>query len=180
MHKRLQMAKQPDLIVLRRHRDLEGRRQERWIRRMLLGVVFLFAAAGLFNVYGQRESNAAETSSAASLEVRAPTAVRGGLIYQVRFVIDARQELKKATLVLDRDWFEGMTLNTLEPSPIGEASRNGAIAFELGHVPAGDKHVLYLQYQVNPTDLGRRTQTVELWDGDRRLLSLRRTLRVFP
>ena len=33
---------------------------------------------------------------------------------------------------------------------------------ELGHVPAGDKYSLYLQFQVNPTDVGRRRQNVRL------------------
>ena len=170
----------PDLIVLERHRDLEGRRGEAWIRRAILLVIVAAIVAALANVFGQRASDAARSAPAAKLEVRAPTVVRGGLLYQARFTISARQELKKATLVLDRDWLEGLTINTAEPAPLGEASRNGDLALELGHVPAGQKHVLYLQYQVNPTSIGRRHQTTTLLDGDRAIVAVRRSLTVFP
>jgi hypothetical protein len=33
-----------------------------------------------------------------------------------------------------------MTLNTLEPGPVGEASRDGRIAIDLGRIPAGKTH----------------------------------------
>ncbi len=42
--------------------------------------------------------------------------------------------------MLDPGWLEGMTLNTLEPSPVGEANRDGRIALELGRIPAGTTH----------------------------------------
>jgi hypothetical protein len=174
------MARTPDMIVLRRHRDLRGRRREQWIRRLILLLLLVFAILGATNQFGQRASTASAQTEAATLEIRAPKALRGGLLYQARFTTTAHRELKKATLVLGSGWFEGMQLNTLEPSPIGESSRNGSVVFELGHIPAGQKHVLYLQLQVNPTDVGSRTQSVELWDGDERLLSLNRSLRIFP
>ena len=68
----------------------------------------------------------------------------------------------------------------IEPGPVGEASRDGRLAFQLGHVPAGGSFVLYLDYQVNPTTVGRRRQVVDLSDGPQHLLTVRRTLTVFP
>jgi hypothetical protein len=170
----------PDRIVLERHRDLEGRRAEAWVRRGILIAIAVFLAAGVANVFGQRASEAARETPAAELQVRTPTAVRGGLLYQSRFKITAREELKKAILVLDRGWLEGLTINTVQPDPIGTASRNGQVAFELGHVPAGQQYVFYLQYQVNPTSIGRRHQTTTLLDGDRVIVSVRRPLTIFP
>jgi hypothetical protein len=35
-------------------------------------------------------------------------------------------------LVLDSGWGEGVTINTIEPSPVGEASRDGKLVFDLG------------------------------------------------
>ena len=67
--------------------------------------------------------------------------------------------------MLDPGWVEGITLNTVVPSPVGEANRDGKIAFDLGHVPAGTEHVLFLHFQVNPTEVGRRPQDVQLLDG---------------
>ena len=98
-----------------------------------------------------------------------------------RFHITAKRDLEKATLVLDPGWAEGMSLNTIEPSPVGEASNNGRLSFELGHIPAGESHILYLQFQVNPTNVAfGRTQTVWLNDGKTRLLTFDRQLTVFP
>jgi hypothetical protein len=88
--------------------------------------------------------------------------------------------LKKATLTLSQGWFEGITVNTVEPAPLGEGSRNGSPTFELGHIPAGQRYTLYIQFQVNPTNVGRRSTDAELYDGDRKLLSIHRTLTIWP
>ncbi|MBA2568448.1 MAG: hypothetical protein H0V11_03780, partial [Actinobacteria bacterium] len=45
---------------------------------------------------------------------------------------------------------------------------------------AGRKLVVYLQYQVNPTNVGRRSQDVELYDGEVLLTEVDRTVTVFP
>jgi hypothetical protein len=174
------VADRPDGIVLRRHRDLDGRRWHPWLRRALLAVVCLLLVLALFDAFGQRESTASTEGPAAALAVTAPTAVRGGLLFQARFITEARTELKHATLVLNRGWLEGLTVNTIEPSPLNEASRNGNLSLELGHIPAGQKYVLYVEYQVNPTTVGRRTLRVELDDGNTPVAALTRTLRILP
>ena len=42
------------------------------------------------------------------------------------------------------------------------------------------KLVVFLQYQVNPTNIGRRSQDVELYDGETLLAAVDRTLTVYP
>jgi hypothetical protein len=135
---------------------------------------------GLLNVFGQRPSTTKSAVQAASLTIYAPKRVRGGLYYEARFHIQAHDELKDARLVLGSNWIEGITINTIEPSPVGAASRNGDLSYDLGHIPAGESYVLYVQEQVNPTNVGRRTQTTELWDGDTHLLTIDRPLTVWP
>jgi hypothetical protein len=135
---------------------------------------------GLLDVFGQRPSTIRVDSDAATLEISSPGSVRGGLLFQSRFTIEARQELKDATLVLGPGWLDGLTVNTIEPSPVNEASRDGRLTLELGHLPAGAKYVLFVDYQVNPTTVGRRTQRVELEDGELPILSTHQTLTVFP
>ncbi|HUP32081.1 MAG TPA: hypothetical protein VM184_03550 [Gaiellaceae bacterium] len=97
-----------------------------------------------------------------------------------RFTIEAERELEAATLVLDPGWLEGITLNTMVPAPVGEANRDGRIALDLGRVRAGTKHVLFLHFQVNPTEIGRRSQDVELYDGDELVLEIPRMVTIFP
>lgn len=82
--------------------------------------------------------------------------------------------------MLDPGWAEGITINTVEPGPIGEASRDGKLAFELGRIPAGQKHVFFLQLQVNPTNVGHRPQDVRLYDGEELLVKIDRSITVFP
>ena len=59
--------------------------------------------------------------------------------------------------MLNEKWIDGLTVNTIEPSPVNEASRDGKLALELGHLAAGAKYVLFIDYQVNPTTVGSRT-----------------------
>jgi hypothetical protein len=146
----------------------------------LLAVLGLVIALGLLNVFGQRPSTSTAAAPSASLEVYSPDRLRGGLIFQSRFRIEAIRELREATLVLDPGWLEGITLNTVAPSPVGEASRDGRLAFELGHIRAGDEYLFFLHFQVNPTTVGRRSADIEIHDGDRLVLRVDRTVTVWP
>jgi hypothetical protein len=174
------MADVPDQLTLGHHRDLVGRERRpvaRWIGLSLVGV---FIAAGLLNIFGQRPHTDVVGSDVAELKVYAPTKLRGGLYFEARFTIDAKREIEDATVVLEPGWMEGMTLNTVEPSPVGEASRDGKVAFELGRIPAGDTYIFFLQFQVNPTNVGRRSVDVELTDGETPLLHVERTVTIWP
>jgi hypothetical protein len=170
----------PDELVLRRHRDLVGRRWHVFVRRGLLILLCAFLVLALANLFGQRPHTTTATAAEAKLSVYGPTHLRSGLYYEARFTIDAQSELKEATLVLDHGWMEGMTINTIEPSPVGEASRDGKLSLTLGHVPAGQSYVLFIQSQVNPTNVGHRSQDVALYDGDQRLTTIHRDVTVFP
>ena len=170
----------PQGLTLKRHRDLADRLAGPIVRRLLVALLAGFLFLGLINVFGQQVDVSSAESSTARFEVSAPTKVRGGIFFQARFRVHAVEEIANATLLLDPDWLEDITLNTVEPSPVGEASRDGRIALELGRIPAGDEHRLYLHFQVNPTALGRRSQDVDLYDGERLLLSLDRDAIVWP
>jgi hypothetical protein len=170
----------PELLVLRRHRDLTGREHHVWIRRVLLALLALLLLLALANLFGQRPRTTKVTVPAATMAVYAPAHVRSGLYYEARFHIFAKQEIKQAVLVLGSGWIEGITLNTIEPGPVGEASANGRLSLTLGHIPARQSYLLFVQSQVNPTTVGRRAQDVWLYDGNTRLAKLDRTLTIFP
>ena len=174
------MPEAPDQLTLERHRDLRGRERRPVFRWIALSAIGLIALAGLANVFWQRPHTDVAESEVARLEVYSPKHLRGGLYYESRFHIDAREEIEHATLVLDPGWLEGMTLNTLAPAPIGEASRDGRIALDLGRIPQGQKHLFFLHFQVNPTNIGLRAADVELHDGERPLLRLDRTVTIWP
>jgi hypothetical protein len=176
------VADVPDTLVLRRHRDLDGMlRSSIWVRRLVLALLTVACVLALLNVFGQRPTTARAEVAAAKISLYAPTAIRGGDFMEARFHITAKRDLRKAILKLDPGWGEGMSMNTVEPSPIGEASDNGRFSFELGHIPAGRSFILFMQFQVNPTNIAwRRPQNVELDDGNTVLARIHRTITVFP
>jgi hypothetical protein len=173
------VAEVPDHLTLRHNRDREGA-WDLYVRRVAASIILAIVVLGALNAFGQRPTTSTAAAPPASLEVYGPTRARAGLYYMARFTIRAREDVRNATLVLDPGWAEAITINTIEPSPIGEGSENGRIVLELGHIPAGQKYVLFIHLQVNPTNVGHRSQGVELRDGDTVLARVDRTITLFP
>ncbi|HXV32776.1 MAG TPA: hypothetical protein VD769_02110 [Gaiellaceae bacterium] len=173
------MAELPDHLDAGRHRDVSiwAELAARWT---VLGLIAVLAVAALLGAFGQRPVGSTAAAAAAGLEVSAPTRLRGGLFFQGRFTVDARQPLENATLVLAPGWLESMSVNTIEPSPVEEASRDGDLALSFGPLAAGERLVVYMQFQVNPTNVGRRDASVSVYDGDALIATDDRTLTVFP
>jgi hypothetical protein len=175
------VASPPDHLTLDRHRDLGSLYSAGLIsRRIGYAVLATLAILGLLNVFGQQPSTTTADATAATFELHSPSHLRGGLLYMARFRVTAKQDLKKATLVLDPGWAENITINTIEPAPTDETSENGRLSLELGPLPAGMSYVLYMEFQVNPTNVGRQSQNVELRDGDTHITTISRTATVFP
>jgi hypothetical protein len=171
----------PDGLSVEHHRDLEGLRNVPWPRWLLLGLVALFSVLGLLNVFGQRPVTSTASTPAADLKLYAPTHLRGGLLFSARFHIVAHRDLQKAILILDPGWAEGMAINTIEPSPVGEASSNGRLTLELGHIPKGSSYLLFMQFQVNPTNIAwHRPAGVTLTDGSTPLVRINRRYTIYP
>src|SRR5256885_7770029 len=170
----------PDYIDRERHREVVGRSFSKPIRWVLIGFTSAALLLGLLNLFGQHPDRLTANSARAGLEVYAPSHLRGGLLYEARFTISARRKLNHAVLLLSPGWAESQQINTIEPSPLAEGSRDGDLFFTLGSVPKGQVYRLFLEFQVNPTNVGRRRADVALYDGDTRLLAVHRTITVYP
>ena len=83
----------------------------------LLTMLGFLCLLGLLNTFGQRPDTATASADGVELEVYSPERLRSGLFFMSRFTIRAERELEAATLLLDPGWMEGITLNTLVPSP---------------------------------------------------------------
>jgi hypothetical protein len=173
------VAPTPQHLTLEEHRD-DHHRVELAVRWLVVGTLTVFALLGLANVFGQNPDHSTGTGEAATLEVSAPSRLRGGLFYQGRFSIHAKQELEHATLLLDSGWFDSMHINSYSPEPLESAYRNGKLVLDYGHVAAGDTLVARLQLQVNPTNVAHRSHWVELHDGDAPLAAVDRAVTIFP
>ena len=159
---------------------MEGRTWGIAARRVLLALLSAFLLAGLLNVFGQRPDTEVVSAPAASLKVFAPVHARSGVSYAARFHITAHHDIKNAYLVLDPGWAEGYTVNGLAPQPLTEGNRNGRLAYGFGHIPAGQSLIFFMSLQVNPTNIGHRSQNVQLDDGEQRILTVHRSITIFP
>jgi hypothetical protein len=173
-------ASAPETLTLGTSRDRRNWWQSVWIRRALLLLPAALLVLALLNVFGQKPLSSTAAARRAKLTIFAPTHARSGLIYAARFRIDALQQLKKATLVLDPGWADGYTVNGLAPQPLTEASSDGKLVFGFGHLAAGRHLTFWISLQVNPTNFGRHRQDVWLYDGGTLVTRLRRTITIFP
>jgi hypothetical protein len=173
------VADAPDQLDLTRHRDAPPALGV-WTRRAFLALFAVFALAGLANAFGQSPSVSRGDGPGVTLRVEAPTSVRGGLLFEGRIDIHASRKLDQPTLVFGPGWTEGMSVNTIEPAADTESSRDGRLVLRYGPLQKDDDLTIWLQFQVNPTNVGRRDQDLELDEGTRQLVRLQRTVTVFP
>jgi hypothetical protein len=170
----------PDHLDPGRHRDAQGRGYQLWARRVVLTAFVALIVLALLNVFGQRSLTSRAAGAVARLEVRGPTTVRGGLLFQERITVRALQQIKSPELVLSQGWADGLQINTIEPQPQTESSRDGKLVLSLDPMSAGDKIELFVDYQVDPTHVGNTDMAVELDDRSVPLVRLSRTLTSFP
>jgi len=151
-----------------------------WARRAVITIFAVVAALGLLDVFGQGTTQTTAGTPAAVVHLTAPAAVRGGLFFQSRIEIRALRALEHPRLVLDEGWVEGMQVNSIEPAPVGEANRDGRVVLSYDRVDAGERLVVRLQFEVNPTNVGHRSYGLELDDADTRVAAIHRQITVFP
>jgi hypothetical protein len=172
------VSEPPDGITLERHVQLKGRTGGPWLRRGLLLVIAALPVLALLNVFGQHPT----TTSAGTpdVNVTAPSRLRSGLIFQVRLQVVAHRDIKDLKLVFDKGWWESMSVNSTEPEPAESTSEDGRVAFSYGKVSAGETHISWIYFQTNPTNVGERSENLEVLDGETPLARLHRSLTVFP
>jgi hypothetical protein len=173
------VADAPQSLTLESNRDA-SEVYELAARRVFFALVAIVLVVGLLNVFGQSPTGSRVESSTARLEVSAPLDVRGGIYFQGRFRITAHEDIESATLVLESGWMESMHINTIEPAPVGESSRDGDLALDFGHLARGATVTAYLQFQVNPNNVGHRSQDVRLYDGEELLAVAERDVTIWP
>jgi hypothetical protein len=160
--------------------ELEGRGHHGLYRRLALGVLGLIVIAALLNVFGQETTTTVAAGERGVLSIDAPAHLRGGLLFQARFEVHAKRRLAHPKLVLSPGWFNAMTLNTVEPTPLSENSGEDGLSMSFEALPAGQTLIVWTDWQVNPTNVGRRSEDAALLDGSEPVASAQRTLTVFP
>ena len=160
--------------------DRAGQDRGLWARRVVIALFCAIAALALADRFGQRTKESQAASPAARMTLTAPDTVRGGLFFQSRVEIHALREIVAPHLVLDHGWVEGMQVNSIEPAPGSELSRDGRVVLAYDKLAPGDDLRIWLQFEVNPTTVGHRSYGIELDDGAARVVRLSPTITVLP
>jgi hypothetical protein len=151
-----------------------------WGRRITVALFVAIVVLALAGFAGQRGTTEHAAGAQATLSVAAPDTVRGGIFFQARVTVVAKADLEHPRIVLGRGWVEGLQVNSIEPGAQSEASRDGRLVLSYDKLAAGDTLALWFQFQVNPTQPGRRDFSVELDDAERPIARVDRKLRVLP
>jgi hypothetical protein len=170
----------PDGLTAERHRDLHGRARHPRYRQALLCLIAVFPVLALLNVFGQRPTVSGAHTAAADLKVTAPARLRTGLIFQVRVEVLAHRALSMPQLIFSQGWWESMSENSISPNATDESSANGRVVLTYNTLSAGHTLIVWLYFQVNPTNVGKRSEDIELNDGSTPITSIHRSLTIFP
>jgi hypothetical protein len=170
----------PEGLNAARDVALVGRGAHPTVRRTVLLLFGVLSVAALANVFGQHPSTSHASASFASLDVQSPTRLRGGLIFQTRIQVHARTRIAHPTLVLQHGWFEEMSVNGIVPDPTTQSTVDGTVRLVLPPLAGGHTSTVWIYFQVNPTNVGRRSEDVTLEGARGQRLVVRRSVTVFP
>jgi hypothetical protein len=73
-----------------------------------------------------------------------------------------------------------MSVNSIEPQPSTESSNSGSVVLSYDKLQSGQSLVVWLYFQVNPTNVGSRDEDIALYDGKTQLARIERSVTVFP
>ena len=160
--------------------DDRGQRIGLATRRVVMTLFVVVALIALAGVFGQPQRSSGAVGDTATLKLQAPETVRGGLFFQARVDVETTAGITQPRLVLDEGWVEGLQVNSIEPAPESESSRDGRLELSFPEVAAGERMRIWFQFEVNPTNVGRRSFAIELDDAKAPLARIDRTLTVLP
>lgn len=135
---------------------------------------------GLLNVFGQHPQTTSFRNAAATISVTSPVHYRGGLLFTTDIVITPHKQVQDAQLRLGNGWFDNMTVNAVTPQPSQQDAQGSWQVWDFGKLSADVPFHLWIAWQVNPTNVGRHTEALALYDGQAPLLTGSRTVTVFP
>lgn len=174
------MAELPEGLTPERNRDLRGPLASPIYRRVLLCCIAAIPILALLNVFGQRATTSAAHTPSVDVSVTAPARLRSGLIFQVRVEVRAHRNIKELEVVLDRGWWDAMSVNSIVPEPTEETSEEGQVVLSYGKLDPNEKLVFWIYVQVNPTNVGKRREDIEIRDNMTPLAHIHRSMTIFP
>lgn len=150
----------------------------RLLPTLFLGVVIGASFTGIYGGLKNPEHRA--EGDAAALTVNAPSVLRNGEFFEMRFRIEADAPIQDATLAIDETYLRDITVNTMIPQAEKEEAKNGTFNFSYGPLDAGEQIDIKLDGQINPALFAGTRGLVVVLDGETELAQLPMRLTVLP
>jgi hypothetical protein len=160
-----------------RHIDVARRP---WVRWAGVAVVAALPVLALLNFFGQSPSTTRASSPVADVSLTAPTRLRSGLTFQTRVAVRAHTSIGHLALAFSSGWWDSMSVSSIEPQPSTQAERTGQVMLDMGSLAAGQTLTVWINFSVNPTNAGNRSEDLAVMDGSHTLVRLHRSLTIFP
>ena len=171
-------AKPPDGIGpehLEPHRGLSRHASPASIVVLAALVVF-----GLSGLAGSRSRSSEVANAAVELNLRAPTVVRNGEVFETVIEVRPRRRIGKLVIGIEAGLWREVTVNSMVPAAADESFDDGHFRFTFAAVEAGRSFVFKIDQQINPALGGRNRGRVVVFDDQDRLAELPLELMVLP
>lgn len=145
-----------------------------------LAVLGAILATALTGVLGGRTTTVERNNAAVAAEIQVPTILRNGEFFEMRVKIDARRRIDKLRLGIGSRIWRDVTVNTMLPAATDEIYQDDAYRFTFGQLESGNRFVVKIDSQINPSRRGRAQGTIDILDGDTVLVSVPLRITVLP
>ena len=146
----------------------------------LLGLAAILAAAllGLFGGTGANEFHS--DGPEGELSARVPSTLRSGIFFEMEIAVQARRDIKEATIAVSPELWRNVTINTVLPQASKETFKGGLLHLGYGLLRAGESIEIRIDGQINPNlFLGNHGQ-IAFFNGNRKLLTIPVHFTVLP
>lgn len=149
-----------------------------WLPLIVLAGVLLLALSGAL---GGRPNPVIEAhTGGGALSLKAPHVLRNGEFFEMRVVMEARQDMAEPVLAVSAQYLRDLTINSMIPAPAEEGFADGYFTFTYAPLGPGESLEVKIDGQVNPPLVGRNSGAMEWRDGEQVLARLDPSLLVLP
>jgi hypothetical protein len=145
---------------------------------LLLGAVVGASFTGIYG--GLKNPERRAEGNGAALTINAPSVLRNGEFFEMRFRIEADAPIQDATLAIDETYLHDITVNTMIPQAEKEEAKDGTFSFSYGPLAPGERIDVKLDGQINPALFAGTEGAVAVLDGETELARLPMQLTVLP
>lgn len=150
----------------------------RLLKALVIGLPLLAALLGYLG--GGAPSVFRAASPRAALTVETPGILRGGNWFETRMIVEPRVDVADLAIAVDQRLWRRMSVDTLIPDPESVEATDGRYTYRFGPLRAGERLVVKIDGQIQPTGPRRLQGRVSARDGERVLASAPVSVVVLP